>query len=88
MARLLLLAAAVVTLAGAGCQCTGKCFGWGKESADVTPLPSATANAGGTGGVVQTGAKKQGTNPDAGMTQAGFNIQGVVDGCADGKCNH
>lgn len=85
MGRLLLLAAAAVTLAGAGCRCTGECFGWGGGSETVTPLPAATAPAGGPGGVVQTGAKKPTTNPDAGMTQAGFSIQGAANGCADGK---
>ncbi len=85
MSRLLLLAAAAVTLAGAGCRCTEKCFGWGGGSDAGTTLPPATVNAGGPGGVVQTGANKPATNPDAGMTQAGFNIQGSADGCATGK---
>lgn len=83
MGRILLLAAAV-TLAGAGCKCTGECFGWGGGSETVTPLPAATTPAGGPG-VVQTGANKPAANADAGMTQAGFRIQGAADGCATGK---
>ena len=84
MGRLLLLAAAAVTLAGVGCKCCTDCFGGGGSSELGTPLPAATAPAGGPG-VVQTGAKKPATNADAGMTQAGFSIQGAADGCASGK---
>lgn len=86
MGRLLLLAAAAVTLAGAGCKCCTDCFGGGRGrdcEAGMT-LPPATTTAGGPG-VVQSGANKPAATADAGMTQAGFRIQGAADGCADGK---